>query len=169
MTPDLIPDVLAVLREATAKPLIAKLAVHQPYRELLPRIAGYVDYIACSNTLGPGLALNIHSRKPLLTGITGGISGAAIKPVVMKMVYDLYPLLDHERVGLLAYGGIRTWEDVIEYAQAGAEVFGIGTAFLGKSTKEIVEFTHDLWRGCEKFFDREQCTLQDVIGSAHHV
>ncbi|MDO9182646.1 MAG: hypothetical protein Q7U04_09570, partial [Bacteriovorax sp.] len=134
----------------------------------------YVDYIACGNTVGPGLVIDNYSKKPVLAGIYGGMSGPAIKPKSMKMVNDVYDIVKDTDVEIIAYGGIETWEDVIEYAIAGASIFGLGTCLLKvnkdeiireRTSEEIVEFTKNLWQGVNDFLKKEQTTLQELKGS----
>ena len=73
------------------------------------------------------MAIDIQTRKPKLANIFGGLSGPAIKPVGIKMVWQVYNTVSIPIIGI---GGIMTWEDAIEYILAGATAVGIGTVLF---------------------------------------
>ncbi|MBW3014974.1 hypothetical protein KY330_00970 [Candidatus Woesearchaeota archaeon] len=160
-----VKDVVEPLRSLTAKPIIAKLSPNYNYLGMTELVQEHVDYIGCGNTIGPGLAINIYVRKPILAGVYGGLSGEAIRPINMKMVNDVYNAVHGSELEIIAYGGISKWQDVIEYAIAGASVYGIGTALLNKNTQQIVKFTKDLCEGVDKFLKSEGLMLQELVGS----
>lgn len=168
-----VEQVVKPLRGVTEKPVIVKLSPNEDYSTLTKLIKDHVDYIGCGNTVGPGLVIDIHSRRPVLAGVYGGMSGPAIKPKNMKMVNDIYEIVKDSDVGVIAYGGIETWEDIIEYSIAGASIFGLGTCLLdsrnghvkAKSTEEIVRLTNRMWDNVEKFLTKENTTLEKLTGS----
>ncbi|MBT5022218.1 hypothetical protein HOK51_05485 [Candidatus Woesearchaeota archaeon] len=155
------------VRETTTKPLIAKLSPNEDYKHITKLIANYVDYLGCGNTIGPGLAIDIHSRRSKLAGIYGGISGPAIKPLNLKMVNDVYNIVTqiNRDIEIIAYGGIETWEDIIEYCIAGASIFGIGTVLINKTAENIVDYTKTLWTGVENYLIQQDTTLEKLKGS----
>jgi len=159
-----VREVVIPVRETTEKPLIVKLSPNETYVKMAEAVAEYVDYIACGNTLGPGLAIDIYSRRPILAGVYGGMSGPAIKPKMVKMVNDVYEVVKGE-AGIIAYGGIEKWEDVVEYAIAGAEIFGIGTVLRGMDTERVVEFTGELCDGVGNYLRENEMKLEDLVGS----
>jgi dihydroorotate dehydrogenase (NAD+) catalytic subunit len=108
------------------------------------------------------MSINIHSRTPMLAGGFGGVSGPALKPVNLKMVYDLYAELG---CPIVAYGGIMTWEDAVEYLLAGARILGLGTFFAHRRTLDIVRDTAALWKGIQDYLNGEP--LESVVGAAH--
>jgi len=169
-----VESIVKPLRNFTEKPIIAKLS-HEDYVTLAEIVKNHVDYIGCGNTIGPGLVIDIYSKKPVLGGIYGGMSGAAIKPLTVKMVNDVYKVVKKSGVEIIAYGGIENWGDIIEYALAGASIFGLGTeTFLkvvdGKAiqrnTDEVVKLSNDIWRGVQKHLKERRTTLDKLVGSA---
>ncbi len=160
--PEAAARVVRAAKEATGKPVIAKLSPDTEYVEVgRACIEGGADYLGCGNTM-PGLAIDIHVRAPVLAGRSGGISGPALRPVNLKMVYDVYAALG---CPIVAYGGIMTWEDAVEYLLAGACVIGLGTFFARRSTADIVRDTAALWAGVQEYLNGE--TLESVVGAAH--
>lgn len=89
-----------------------------------------VDALTISNTL-PAMAIDVHTRRPRLANITGGLSGPAIRPVVMKLVYDTHRLIAKSTsTPIIAAGGVITWEDAAEYTLAGATAVQVGTGLF---------------------------------------
>jgi dihydroorotate dehydrogenase (NAD+) catalytic subunit len=168
-----IESVVKPLRGVTTKPIIVKLSPNEDYVYMARIAAPYVDYIACGNTLGPGLVIDIYSGRPELAGNFGGMSGPAIRAKMMKMVYDVRQALRGTDVGIVAYGGIETWEHVIAAAMAGASIFGLGTCLakvendrvMGRTSKEIVKLSHGIWDGVQGFLKERDSSLDDLVGS----
>lgn len=108
------------------KPLIVKLSPNVTSIKMFGKVveeAG-ADGISAINTL-LGMAININTRKPFLSNITGGLSGPAIKPVAIRMVYELYNTI---KIPIIGIGGIMNYKDVIEFYLAGASAVQVGTA-----------------------------------------
>ena len=106
--------------------------------EIAKAVAGAgADAISLINTL-TGMAVDIHTRKPRLANITGGLSGPAIKPVALRMVWQAARAVNIPVVGI---GGIMTWEDALEFLIVGAAAVQVGTGnFVNpKATMEILE------------------------------
>jgi len=110
------------------------------------------DAISLINTI-PGMAIDIETRRPKLANITGGLSGPAIKPVAVRMVWESYNAV---KIPIIGMGGIMNAEDAIEFLLAGATAVAIGTAnFLNpKSTFNIIE-------GIAEYLNRKG--IKDVI------
>ncbi len=113
-------------KSVSKKPLIVKLT---PAAGDVARIARAVersgaDAVSLINTL-PAMAVDAKSRRPILGNITGGLSGPCIKPVALKMVYDVSRAVDIPVIGL---GGIMTGEDAAEFMLCGATAVMVGTA-----------------------------------------
>ncbi|MBI2881329.1 MAG: tRNA-dihydrouridine synthase [Candidatus Tectomicrobia bacterium] len=160
--PEAAARVVRAAREATGKPVIAKLSPDTEYLAVgRACVEAGADYLGCANTM-PGMSIDIHSRRPVLAGRTGGISGPALKPINLKMVYDVYAALG---CPIVAYGGIATWEDAAEYLLAGARVIGLGTFFAHRKTADIVRDTAALWSGIREYLNGEP--LEAVVGAAH--
>lgn len=161
--PDLSGEVIRSVRNSTDKPIISKLSPNSNYLAIADAsLEAGADGLGCGNTLGPGMAIDVNTRKPILAGTTGGISGPALKPVNLRMTFECY-----SRFGcpIIAYGGIETWEDALEYALAGACILGIGTAFMKKTTMEAVNLTKSIWEGLEDFLQGKP--FGSLVGGAH--
>jgi dihydroorotate dehydrogenase (NAD+) catalytic subunit len=132
-------DVLKAVRNATGLPVIAKLSPNVtdvvPFADKAAH-AG-VDALSLINTL-VGMAININTRKPRIANITGGLSGPAIRPVAIRIVWQV-----HKAVGLpiIGMGGIMNADDAVEFMLAGATAVAVGTANFVNPTApaDIVE------------------------------
>jgi dihydroorotate dehydrogenase (NAD+) catalytic subunit len=161
--PELSGEVLRHVRGATDKPIIAKLSPNSDYLAIAEAcLEAGADALGCANTLGPGLAIDTVTQKPILAGTTGGISGPALKPVNLRITYECYARF---ACPIVAYGGIETWEDAVEYALAGACVMGIGTAFMKKSTAEAATLTKDIWEGILAYLNG--APFASLVAGAH--
>lgn len=152
-------EIVRGLKKKTENPVIAKLSAMHDYVELSRALerAG-VDAISISNTLR-GMKIDILSRKPVLSNISGGVSGPAIKPVALKCVYDLYKEVE---VPIIGCGGITTFEDVLEFIMAGATAVQIGSAVY--YSRRIF---YSLKESLISFMRANECTVSDLIGVAN--
>jgi len=124
--PESAAEVTAAVKAATSRPILVKLT---PNTSDITKIAMAVaeagaDAISLINTLR-GMAIDIANRRPLLGNITGGLSGPAIKPVALYMVYEVAGAVE---VPVIGCGGITTASDAIEFIMAGASAIQVGTA-----------------------------------------
>lgn len=147
------------LKNETDKPIIAKISAMHDYVKLAKSLekAG-ADAIAISNTL-PGMKIDIISRRPILSNISGGVSGPAIKPIALKCVFDLYKVL---KIPIIGCGGISNFEDVLEFIMAGASAVQIGSAVY--FSKRIF---YSLKESLIAFCRAKNCKLSDLVGTAH--
>jgi dihydroorotate dehydrogenase (NAD+) catalytic subunit len=108
------------------KPLLVKLSPNVTNIKIFGKMAeeAGADGISAINTL-LGMSININTRRPFLSNVTGGLSGPAIKPVAIRMVYELYKTV---RIPIIGIGGIMNYKDVVEFYLAGATAVQIGTA-----------------------------------------
>ena len=125
-SPKAASEVTETAKKNTSKPVIVKLS---PNVADIAEIALAVEFagadcISLINTL-IGMQINIDTWKPTLGNITGGLSGAAIKPVAVRMVYQVAKAV---KIPVIGMGGIRTCADAIEFFLAGASAVAIGTA-----------------------------------------
>lgn len=132
-------EVIRSVRKATKKPLIVKLS---PNAEDIVEMAKVcqeegADGISLVNTF-KAMAIDIHKRRPVFNNVTAGLSGPAIKPIALRMVYEVCQAVTIPVVGM---GGIMTAEDVIEFIMAGATCVQLGTANFAnpKIGQEIIE------------------------------
>jgi len=117
--------VVTRVREATKLPLIVKLSPNVTDIVSIARAckdAG-ADGLSLINTL-LGMAIDLESRKPIFRQITGGLSGPAVKPIALRMVYEVHREVDIPVIGM---GGIVTAQDALEFIIAGAKAVAIGT------------------------------------------
>ncbi len=126
-------------------------------------IAGGTDVLSMINTLR-GIAIDIDNCRPFLGNISGGLSGPAIKPVGVFMVYECFNKIaecNDKRVPIIGIGGISTWQDALEYIMAGASAVGIGTAwFVNFHVFEQVA------RGLNSYLLKKDKEISQLIGVA---
>ncbi len=123
---DLITEAVQRARALTSKPLIAKLAPNVPDVGLMAEaaVSAGADGVSLINTM-PGLLFDLDSRKPVLGGGTGGVSGAALLPIG---VYAVRQARRRIQAPIVAAGGVRSAADAMQYILAGANLVQIGTA-----------------------------------------
>ncbi len=119
-------EVVSAVRKKTALPLIVKLSPNVTDISVMARAAveAGADALSLINTI-TGMAIDIKTRRPKLGNITGGLSGPAIKPVALRMVYEVYKAV---KVPVIGMGGIMNADDAIEFLIAGASAIAVGTA-----------------------------------------
>ncbi|MEW6108310.1 MAG: dihydroorotate dehydrogenase [Nitrospirota bacterium] len=136
----MLGKLVSKVRDAVKKSvLITKLSPNVSDIRDFARIAEDAgsDAVSLINTI-TGMAIDIKTRKPRLANITGGLSGPAIKPVAVRMVYEVYRTV---RIPIIGIGGVMNADDAIEFIIAGATAVAVGTAnFINPSaTKEILD------------------------------
>ena len=119
-------DVVRAVRARTQKPVIAKLSPNVTSITEMARAveSAGADVISLINTL-IGMQIDIHRWRPVLGNRTGGLSGPAIKPIAVRMVWDVARVVQIPVIGM---GGIASWEDAVEFFLAGASAVAVGTA-----------------------------------------
>lgn len=124
--PHMAQTVVSACRQKTRKPLIVKLTPNVTDVTEIARAAveGGADAVSLINTL-LGMAIDARTRRPKLARVVGGLSGPAVKPVALRMVWETYKAVD---VPILGMGGIVNAEDAIEFMLAGATAVAVGTA-----------------------------------------
>jgi dihydroorotate dehydrogenase (NAD+) catalytic subunit len=160
--PGMAARVTSAVKEATSLPLLVKLT---PNTGDILRVAIAVaragaDALTLINTL-KGMVIDVVRRCPLLGGITGGLSGPAIKPVALAMVYEVAGVV---RVPVIGCGGIATASDALEFIMAGASAVQVGTAGFTnpRASLEVLE-------GIEEFMVKEGVAdITELIGAARH-
>ena len=160
-SPAAAAEVTAAVKKVTDKPVIVKLSPNVTDIVSIAKAceeAG-ADGISLINTL-LGMRIDLRTKKPVIANKMGGFSGPAIKPVALRMVYQVY---DAVKIPIVGGGGIENAEDVIEMMLAGATAVEVGAANLTDplACKKIIE---DLPRVMEKYRIKN---LKDIIGGAH--
>ncbi|MFQ6132581.1 MAG: dihydroorotate dehydrogenase [Armatimonadota bacterium] len=156
--PDL-EELVSACREATRLPMLVKLSPNvTDIVELgLAAADAGADGLSLVNTLR-GLAINAETRRPVLGNVVGGLSGPAIKPVALRMVYELRRELEVPIVGM---GGIMNAADAVEFLIAGANAVAVGTAnFVNpRATLEVIA-------GIEEYLVRHGLSdVRELVGS----
>jgi len=149
------------IKKATKLPVIAKLTPNVTDIKTIARAAqdGGADGLSLINTLS-GMAIDIKKRKPVLGNITGGLSGPAIKPVAVRMVYEAFKVV---KIPIIGMGGIVNAHDALEFIMAGATMVAVGTMnFVDPLAPfKIVE-------EIEKYFTANKIEdINELIGIAH--
>lgn len=157
--PDLAGEVVGAVRQATRLPVIVKLTPNVTDIRVIARSvekAG-ADAISLINTI-KGMAIDVDTRRPRLGNVTGGLSGPAIKPVALRMVWETAQAV---QVPLIGMGGIMNSRDALEFLIAGARAVQVGTAsFINPAvTIEIID-------GIRHYLAAEGIDdVNDIVGS----
>lgn len=153
-----VAEVVKAVRQVYKKHLMVKLSPNvTDIREIaLTAEQEGADSISLINTL-MGMAIDIRNRRPLLSTVTGGLSGPCVKPVALRMVWQVAKAV---RIPVIGLGGIMSAEDAIEFLLAGASAIQIGTANF---TDPAV--TVKVIRGIEEYLDQNGFNkVQDIVG-----
>jgi dihydroorotate dehydrogenase (NAD+) catalytic subunit len=160
LEPESAAQVTAAVKKATTLPVIVKLS---PNTNRIVDIAAAVaeagaDALTLINTL-KGMAIDIYTRKPVLGNVTGGLSGPAIKPVALRMVYDV---AGHVQIPIIGSGGIFSGSDAIEFIMAGAAAVQVGSASFANPRASL-----DILEGISAYMQRENINkISDLAGIA---
>ncbi len=152
-------EVVSAVRKVYKKTLIVKLSPNVTDITEIARAAegAGADSVSLINTL-LGMAIDAEKRRPVLSTVTGGMSGAAVKPIALRMVWQVAKAVKIPVVGL---GGIMNWKDAVEFLLAGATAIQIGTAnFIDPAiTVKVAE-------GINNYLDRHgYSSVRDIIGA----
>ncbi len=156
--PDALANITKELKKVAKQPIIMKLSPNVTDIALMAKVAeeAGADAISLINTL-TAMKIDIHKRKFALANKTGGLSGPAIKPVAVRMVYQAAQAV---QIPIIGMGGIATAEDAIEFILAGATGIAVGAAnFMNPTaTMEVVQ-------GIEDYMTQYGVqNIQDLIG-----
>jgi dihydroorotate dehydrogenase (NAD+) catalytic subunit len=157
-SPDLTRQLTRMLKARSGRPIIVKLSPNVTDIAELARAAedGGADAITVANTF-LAMAIDTDTFKPRIHTVTGGLSGPAIKPITLRMVYQCVRAV---RIPVIGLGGIVTAEDAVEYFLAGASSIQIGTANFHDPRAPL----HVL-DGLEKFLKkRKLSSIRDLVG-----
>lgn len=156
-----VERVTAAVREVTSLPLFVKLSPNVTDIGAIAKAAeaGGADAITAVNTL-KGMAIDVDFMKPVLTNVTGGLSGPAVKPVGLRCVWEVAQAVDLPVIGC---GGITSARDAVEYLLAGASAVEIGTAVMTQG----MNVYGDVAQGIESYL-REHgfSSIKEVVGLA---
>ena len=157
--PQAAGEVVRLVRKNTSKPLIVKLSPNVTDVVLMARACADAgaDALSLINTL-TGMAIDLERRRPILANLTGGLSGPAIKPVALRMVWQVAKSVQLPIIGI---GGIMNARDALEFILAGASAVQVGTAsFLDPSAAQTIA------REMEQYLaERGIASLASMIGA----
>jgi dihydroorotate dehydrogenase (NAD+) catalytic subunit len=162
---DLVYDIVQELKKRTEKPLWVKLTpnVSDIIEIASAAIKGGCNALVAINTL-KAMVIDIQTKVPVLGFKKGGLSGAAIKPVGIRYVYDLYEQFGNE-IPIIGVGGIFRGEDIIEYILAGATAVEIGSSLGVAYPENMVRFFQ---MKVQKYLTKNKInSINEIIGGAH--
>jgi len=161
-TPKMAEKIVKALKEVTNLPLWIKLSPNENLVAVgkAAESAG-ADALVAGNTMGPGMIIDIETYKPILGFGMGGVSGATLKPIALRCVYDLYKSV---RIPIIGCGGVSTGQDMIAMMMAGARAVGVGTAVLDRSVNvfKMINKEAKAW-----LTEHDFKKIEDIIGLAH--
>lgn len=159
--PKMAAKVISAVRKKTKLPVIPKLSPNVPNIALFARIAEDcgADAISLINTL-PAMVIDIETRRPVLANVVGGLSGPAIHPVAVKLVWEAAKAV---KIPVIGMGGVTDAKRAIELMIAGASAVAIGTASFTDPTTAIRVIS-----GIEEYLKKHRLTnVKGLVGSIH--
>ena len=157
-------EVVGAVRRHTAPsvPVLAKLSPDVTDIVAIARacVDAGADGLSLINTL-LGMALDLDTMRPVLAGVTGGLSGPAVKPVAVRCIWQVHAALPH--VPLVGMGGVRSGLDAFELVLAGASAVSVGTAVFGDPSAPV----RVLRELAQALTERGFVSLADAVGHAH--
>ncbi|MDR2951170.1 MAG: dihydroorotate dehydrogenase [Prevotella sp.] len=152
-------EVTKAVREVWKKTLIVKLSPNvTDITEIAKAVEGEgADAVSLINTL-LGMAIDINKRRPVLSTVTGGLSGPCVKPVALRMVWQTYNAV---KIPVIGMGGISSWQDAIEFILAGSSAIQIGTHNFIDPTISV-----KVVDGIREYLDRNNIgSINELVGS----
>jgi len=159
--PNILSEVVKKVKAETTVPLIVKLSPNVADIVVFAKAAveAGADVLTAVNTL-KALAIDAETMIPILNNIKGGLSGAAIKPVSLRCVYDIADVVD---VPIIGCGGISNWRDAVEFLLAGASAVQIGTAVA-----DDIKVFQSVNKGLETYLRKKRYeNVKEIVGLAH--
>ena len=161
--PNLTADIVRTVKKRVKIPVFAKLT---PNVTDIVEIAQYAedagaDALTMINSLGPGMKIDVETGIPILKNRFGGLSGPAIKPIAIRCVFDVFESVD---IPIIGVGGIKDFNDVIEFLYAGARSVQIGTSIMYEGMDIFTKINN----GLRRFMDEKGYgSVDEMIGIAH--
>lgn len=156
--PENVADIVKAVRPYCNKPLIVKLSpnVADIAENAKAAEANGADCISLINTLS-GMVINYKTRKPVLANVQGGMSGPALKPIALKMVWQCFNAV---KIPIIGLGGITCYKDVLEFMICGARAVEVGTANI-MNPMACSDITDDL----QRYVDEHDMDINDLVGT----
>jgi len=162
-TPEATFEITAAVRKVTDKPIFVKVSPNVP---AIGEVAAAAERAGASaitavNSMGPGMLINIEARRPTLAFRMGGVTGAALRPVAVRCVYDIYKTV---KIPIIGTGGVSCGAHAIEMMMAGATAVGVGSAAFDGGMKVFAQIAREM----EEWMDRNGFEkVEELIGAAH--
>ena len=159
--PELVRKIVTTVKKSTSVPAIAKvgLGTSNYLNTVGIAIDSGIDAITAINTVR-AMAIDVETRRPILSNKFGGLSGTPIKPIALRCVYEISSKYD---VPIIGCGGISTWEDAVEFFLAGASAVQIGSA-IGDNWVGVFD---DINKGILQYMKRKgHSSIKDMVGLA---
>ena len=157
--PELTYQLVKAVREKTALPLLVKLSPNVTDITVIAAAAADAgaDGLSVINTV-LGMGIDVNTRQPMLQNVTGGLSGPAIKPIALRMVWQVFNAVKLPIVGM---GGIMTSDDALEFFIAGASAVAVGTANFVNPRAPL-----DIIDGIRAYLEQNEIkSIEDLVGS----
>jgi dihydroorotate dehydrogenase (NAD+) catalytic subunit len=160
--PKILTQVIRKVKASVDKPVFVKLSPNVTSTTDMAKAAvrAGADALTVMNTV-KAMAIDVETTMPVLANKVGGLSGAAVKPIALRHVYDVYEQVD---VPIVGCGGIADWRDAVEFLLAGASAVQIGTAIAVEGVKVFKEVTMGIGAYLKKKGSR---SVSEIVGLSH--
>lgn len=159
--PDLVKKIVNTVKNSTDVPAIAKVGLGTTHylKTVGTAIESGIDAITAINTIR-AMAIDVSTKRPILSNKFGGLSGTPIKPVALRCVYEISSKYD---IPIIGCGGISTWEDAVEFFLAGASSIQLGSA-IGDNWINVFD---DINNGIKKYMNEHGFSkIEEMVGLA---
>ena len=159
--PELVKKIISTAKKTTEIPVIAKVGLGTTHylKTVGNAIESGADAITAINTIR-AMAIDVHTKKPILSNKFGGLSGTPIKHVALRCVYEI---ASKYQIPIIGCGGVSTWEDAVEFFLAGAASVQLGSA-IGNNWIDVF---NDINNGIKKYMSNNGFSkIEEMIGLA---
>jgi len=159
--PELVKKIVTTVKNSTDVPVIAKVGLGTTHylNTVSTAIDSGIDAITAINTVR-AMAIDVETKRPILSNKFGGLSGTPIKPIALRCVYEISSKYD---IPIIGCGGISTWEDAVEFFLAGASAIQIGSA-IGDNWVDVFS---DINNGITSYMKRNGFSkIEEMVGIA---
>ena len=159
--PQLVKKIVSTVKQSTSVPVIAKVGLGTThYLDTVgAAIESGIDAVTAINTVR-AMAIDVETKRPILSNKFGGLSGTPIKPIALRCVYEISSKYD---IPIIGCGGISTWEDAIEFFLAGASAIQLGSAVGDRWIEVFNEINNGILQYMKK---KEFSKIEEMIGLA---
>jgi len=160
--PKLVADVVRKVKKSVSIPVFVKLTpnVSDICEVAVAAASAGADALTAVNTFR-AMAIDVETMRPVLANKIGGLSGPAIKPIVLRCVYEIYQAV---KIPIIGCGGIASWQDAVEFLLAGASAVQIGTAIAWND----IEVFRTITKGINQYLKRKEfANIKEIVGLAH--